>query len=284
MCCCLFRFQDAWAQIISGTDEGVYGWTAINYLRGTLDAGAAGQTRAAEEQQRETQQHAAAAGSLEAAARDAAVDAAAAAAWGGHHRGHDGAASTGRQLLDAGQHDQEHEQQGSGAGDMGRRGGTMVSARGSAGGVTDSSSSTESSAAGGAHEPISGSCGTVGSLDMGGSSMEVSGSAVRSNVCDGVSKGLVPRAIGWQVLDLAVSLQTTFCVELEPPGDAASEGPQAHAAGPHPLRQLVLGSHTYHLRTHTFHKYGLNDAFDRSVSLALQVMVLLLHCVQAWHL
>lgn len=69
------------------------------------------------------------------------------------------------------------------------------------------------------------------------------------------------------------SLQTTFCVELETAGDAASESPQAHAAGPHPLRQLVLRSHTYHLRTHTFHKYGLNDAFDRSVSLALQVVM-----------
>ncbi|PNH09507.1 Ectonucleoside triphosphate diphosphohydrolase 7 [Tetrabaena socialis] len=32
-----FRFEPGWARIISGTDEGVYGWIAINYLRGNLD-------------------------------------------------------------------------------------------------------------------------------------------------------------------------------------------------------------------------------------------------------
>ncbi|GLI68899.1 hypothetical protein VaNZ11_013447 [Volvox africanus] len=32
-----FRFEPDWARIISGTDEGVYGWIAINYLRGHLD-------------------------------------------------------------------------------------------------------------------------------------------------------------------------------------------------------------------------------------------------------
>jgi hypothetical protein len=30
----VFRFQPSWARIISGADEGVYGWVALNYLKG----------------------------------------------------------------------------------------------------------------------------------------------------------------------------------------------------------------------------------------------------------
>ena len=29
-----FRFQPPWARIITGTDEGVFGWIALNYLSG----------------------------------------------------------------------------------------------------------------------------------------------------------------------------------------------------------------------------------------------------------
>ena len=29
-----FRFQPPWARIISGADEGVFGWIALNYLSG----------------------------------------------------------------------------------------------------------------------------------------------------------------------------------------------------------------------------------------------------------
>jgi len=36
-----FRFRPPWARIISGADEGVYGWIALNYLEGKpLGAGA----------------------------------------------------------------------------------------------------------------------------------------------------------------------------------------------------------------------------------------------------
>ena len=31
-----FRFHPAWSRIISGIDEGVYGWVALNYLKGML--------------------------------------------------------------------------------------------------------------------------------------------------------------------------------------------------------------------------------------------------------
>lgn len=34
-----FRFLPAWARIISGTDEGVYGWVALNYLEGEVHSG-----------------------------------------------------------------------------------------------------------------------------------------------------------------------------------------------------------------------------------------------------
>ncbi|GIL99281.1 hypothetical protein Vretimale_4439, partial [Volvox reticuliferus] len=37
-----------------------------------------------------------------------------------------------------------------------------------------------------------------------------------------------------------------------------------------PSRGLLLGPRFYTLRTHTFQRYGLNDAFDRSISLLLQ--------------
>lgn len=33
---CLRRFQSRWARIISGADEGVYGWIALNYATGHL--------------------------------------------------------------------------------------------------------------------------------------------------------------------------------------------------------------------------------------------------------
>ncbi|KAL4451373.1 hypothetical protein ABPG77_009445 [Micractinium sp. CCAP 211/92] len=36
-----FRFSPPWARIISGADEGVYGWIALNYLEGRLQAAAA---------------------------------------------------------------------------------------------------------------------------------------------------------------------------------------------------------------------------------------------------
>ena len=34
------RFQDPWARIISGEDEGVYGWIALNYLAGAFNGSA----------------------------------------------------------------------------------------------------------------------------------------------------------------------------------------------------------------------------------------------------
>lgn len=34
-----FRFDPSWVRIISGADEGVYGWIALNYLAGTCLGG-----------------------------------------------------------------------------------------------------------------------------------------------------------------------------------------------------------------------------------------------------
>lgn len=31
-----FRFEDAWARVLSGADEGVFGWVAFNARAGTL--------------------------------------------------------------------------------------------------------------------------------------------------------------------------------------------------------------------------------------------------------
>ena len=33
---CCFRFKPEWVQIITGKQEGVYGWFALNYLKGRL--------------------------------------------------------------------------------------------------------------------------------------------------------------------------------------------------------------------------------------------------------
>ena len=38
---CLHRFEAGYARIISGEDEGVYGWIAVNYLNGHLAPAAA---------------------------------------------------------------------------------------------------------------------------------------------------------------------------------------------------------------------------------------------------
>ncbi len=45
------RFQPTWARIISGVQEGVYGWVALNYQEGHLQRAAAapGSIRAADQ-------------------------------------------------------------------------------------------------------------------------------------------------------------------------------------------------------------------------------------------
>ena len=42
-----FRFESAWARLIPGRDEGVYGWLAANYLDRRLHAAIAHQTHRA---------------------------------------------------------------------------------------------------------------------------------------------------------------------------------------------------------------------------------------------
>jgi hypothetical protein len=44
LCC---RFQLEWPSIVSGTDEGIYGWVAVNYLRDALGQAAISDTHAA---------------------------------------------------------------------------------------------------------------------------------------------------------------------------------------------------------------------------------------------
>jgi hypothetical protein len=34
--CCMCRFQPEWSHVISGVEEAVYGWVALNYLHGKL--------------------------------------------------------------------------------------------------------------------------------------------------------------------------------------------------------------------------------------------------------
>ncbi len=42
MCRLRGRFKPGWARIISGPEEGAYGWVAANYLLGSLAGGGSG--------------------------------------------------------------------------------------------------------------------------------------------------------------------------------------------------------------------------------------------------
>jgi hypothetical protein len=54
-------------------------------------------------------------------------------------------------------------------------------------------------------------------------------------------------------------------------GAASSAGPSGGGGGGGGGRTVALGSAVFRLRTHTFVRYGLNEAFDRGVELLMQV-------------
>jgi hypothetical protein len=137
VCCC--RFEDPWARVISGTEEGMYGWLALNYEQGLL------------------QQQLAAAPSQPTAAPAAAP-------------------------------------------------------------VTLG---------------ILGASTSLGALDLGGSSLEMTH-------------------------------------EVLPSSSSSSSSTSHAAARQHGMQNVTVAGHTFHLHTHTFRRYGLNEAFDRSVTLLLE--------------
>jgi hypothetical protein len=136
---CCIRFEDTWARVISGTDEGMYGWLALNYEQGLL-------------------QHQFAAAHSQPAATAAPV--------------------------------------------------TL--------GILGASTS-------------------LGALDLGGSSLEMT-----HEVLPGSSSSSSGGSSTGQVAPL-----------------------------PRGTQNVTVAGHTYHLHTHTFRHYGLNEAFDRSVTLLL---------------
>ena len=140
----LCRFEPSWARVISGDDEGAFGWLALNYQQGRL-------------------------------------------------RPHQPAAAA-------------------------------------AAGSTAASSNITS----------------LGALDLGGSSLQVTFE--------------VPHALSSSSSDKHGSGTTT----------AAAAPPATAAVGPLPECNISVAGHTFQLHLHSFKQYGLNEAYDRSITLLLQ--------------
>jgi hypothetical protein len=197
-----FRFEPGWARVLTGPEEAVYGWVALNYDAGRLGAANLYGNSSS-------------------------------SSGGGGGSGSGGSSSGGG---------------GSSAGRAAAAGSLSTSPASDDGGSSgNGSSGSEAGSAGGGVQPSGGA---------GGSSPAAAGSGSSSGA------PAAPRTLG--VLDLGgSSLEVAF--ELPgPPPDGADAPAWARGAA----RVSVAGA-THWLHTHAFHSYGLNEAFDRAVTLLL---------------
>lgn len=142
---CSNRFEPAWANTISGSDEGMYGWIAINYLRGMLGKQPAAAAAAA----------AAGKGTAGGAAAGAALELPRALAGRKERMGGEVAATASGPGVDP-----------------------LAVAQASSSGAAGAAGTPSGKVAVGAVAPAAGTGGaTLGALDLGGSSLEVRASS-----------------------------------------------------------------------------------------------------------
>ncbi|GAX78358.1 hypothetical protein CEUSTIGMA_g5800.t1 [Chlamydomonas eustigma] len=227
-----FRFEPHWARIISGTDEGMYGWVSMNYLLGAL--GPVSRHTAAYDGQQSASQSASGRGTaadvrlVEDRADD--VHGSGDSRWGSISKG------------------RQHSKQGSSratalprvAGTASSSGEEFLVVHNVVGSDYIQDMDTE--------RRMDLQDRTVGVLDLGGSSLEVT--VVASGGGGGAAPSISPPSSGHEgVLMSAGSLNSL---------NSSSSSLET--------LDLVLPGQHYTLSIKTLRQYGLNDAFDRSVS------------------